>query len=58
VPRVPAGVAPLTGHLRPRELPPAAVDALAAIGAACGGEDAERVRIGLDQLVRRLAPWA
>jgi hypothetical protein len=82
--RVPAGVAPLTGHLRLRELPPAAVDAfvaaagprsgseliaaelrqvgggyaLAAIGAACGGEDAERVRIGLDQLVRRLAPWA
>jgi hypothetical protein len=82
--RVPAGTAPLTGHLRLRELPAAAVDAfvaaagpgsgseliaaelhhvggaytLAAIGAACGGEDAERVRIGLDQLVRRLAPWA
>jgi hypothetical protein len=30
---------------------------LAAIGAAAGAEQAERVRIGIDQLVRRVAPW-
>jgi hypothetical protein len=82
--RMPAGAAPLTGHLRLRELPAAAVDAfvaaagpgsgseliaaelhrvgggyaLAAIGAAYGGDDADRVRIALEQVVRRLTPWA
>jgi hypothetical protein len=82
--RMPAGAAPLTGHLRLRELPAAAVDAfvaaagpgsgseliaaelhrvgggyaLAAIGAAYGGDDADRVRITLEQVVRRLTPWA
>jgi hypothetical protein len=82
--RVPSGTAPLTAHLRLRELPAAAMDAfvaaagpasgseliaaelhhlggayaLAAVGAARGPDEAERVRIGLDQLVRRLSPWA
>jgi hypothetical protein len=31
---------------------------LAALGAACGADEAERVRIGLAQLARRMAPWA
>ena len=31
--------------------------ALAALGAARDGEEAVRVRIALDQLMRRLAPW-
>jgi hypothetical protein len=32
--------------------------AIAAIGIAGGDEQAERVRVALEQLVRRLAPWA
>ena len=32
--------------------------ALAAVAAAAGAEEAERVRIALEQLERRLAPWA
>ncbi|HTE63363.1 MAG TPA: hypothetical protein VK631_23610 [Solirubrobacteraceae bacterium] len=82
--RVPAGMAPITAHLRLRELPALAIDAftaaagpdsrsellaaelhhlggayaLAAVGAARDAEEAVRVRIGLDDLVRRLAPWA
>ncbi len=81
--RVPPGLAPITGHLRLRELSAAAVDefaaaagpdsrtellvaelhhlggayALAALGAARDGEEAVRVRIGLDRLMGRLAPW-
>jgi hypothetical protein len=81
--RVPAGMAPITAHVRLRELPAAAVDAfalaagpgsrsellaaelhhlggayaLAAVGAARDAEQAVRVRIGLDDLVRRLEPW-
>jgi hypothetical protein len=81
--RMPAGLAPITAHLRLRELPAAAVDAfaaaagpdsrtellvaelrhlggvyaLAALGAARDGEEAVRVRIGLDRLMGRLALW-
>ena len=80
---VPAGMRPITAHLRLGELPAAAVDAfvaatgpasgsdllaaelhhlggayaVAAIGAAGDPEEAERVRIGLEVLERRLAPW-
>jgi hypothetical protein len=31
--------------------------ALAAVGAAAGADEAERVRVALEQLERRLAPW-